>query len=106
MKDKHELEYSKLQSDERKRVYTDKRDSLAIETFYAIRSRTSNDDFIKYFASTICSVPQWMSSDEYLAMTQELYANTDKIRTLTMLALSARIERSENRATKENKDND
>jgi CRISPR-associated protein Cmx8 len=106
MKDKHDLEYSKLQSDAQKKDYVDKRESLATEAFYAVRSRNSNDDFIKYFASTICSVPQWMSADEYLSITQDLYTNTDKIRTLTMLALSARIERSDNRATKENIDND
>jgi hypothetical protein len=47
-----------------------------------------------------------MSSKEYLSITQELYGNTDKIRTLTMLALSARIERGDDKDEgKENKDN-
>jgi CRISPR-associated protein Cmx8 len=104
--DKYELEWSKLGTKEEQRNYSDKKHSLATECFYAVRSRNSKDDFINYFASTICSVPQWMSSKEYLSITQELYGNTDKIRTLTMLALSARIERGDDKDEgKENKDN-
>jgi CRISPR-associated protein Cmx8 len=69
--------------------YNDKKFRISREAFLAVRSRTENGDFIHYFADTICSVSQWMSPDTYLKITEELYGNTDKIRTLTLLALSA-----------------
>jgi len=93
LKDKYTLEWSKIQDNPaQKKEYNDRREGLGKECFYAIRSR-SGDDFINYFASTICSVSHWMTQDEYSCITKTLYQDTDKIRTLSMLALSARIGR-------------
>lgn len=90
LQSKYGLDLKSIQSPVDRRAYYDKRDSLAESCFYAVRSR-SGEDFINFFASNICSVPQWMSPDEYSCLTKVLYEDTDKIRTLTMLALSARI---------------
>jgi CRISPR-associated protein Cmx8 len=107
LKDKYQLEWSKLKTDEQKKDYGNKKEALGSETFYAIRSRAVAEEFINYFASTICSVPHWMSSEEYLSITRNLYAEPDKVRTLTMLALSARIGRGESKdGGKENNNND
>ena len=62
---------------------------LARDAFLAIRSRTGQD-FIDYFASTLCSVSQNMNEHDFTALTKALLEDTDKVRTLTMLALSAR----------------
>ncbi len=69
--------------------YQEKREKLAREAFFAIRSRTGQD-FIDYFASTLCSVPQKRDERSYVVLTEALLNNTDEIRALTMLALSAR----------------
>lgn len=93
LKDKYGLEWSKIHNETKSRAeYNDKREGVVKECFYAIRSRTG-DDFINYFASNICSVPHWMTYDEYSCITKSLYADTDKVRTLSMLALSARVGR-------------
>lgn len=93
LKDKYSLEWAKINDDPaRKMQYFEKRESLGKEVFYAIRSRSS-EDFINYFASTICSVTHWMTPNEYLCITKKLYEDTEKIRTLSMLALSAKIVR-------------
>jgi CRISPR-associated protein Cmx8 len=69
--------------------YTEMRAKIAKSAFLDVRSRTEQADFINYFVSSLCSVPQHMKSDDYVALTQTLYRDTDKIRTLTLLALSA-----------------
>ena len=69
--------------------YTKKKAKIAKSAFLDVRSRTEQMDFINYFVSSLCSVPQHMKSDDYVTLTQELYQDTDKIRTLTLLALSA-----------------
>jgi CRISPR-associated protein Cmx8 len=68
---------------------TDKKVKIAKDAFFAVRSRTEHDDFIKYFAETLCSVPHRMSQENYSKITQHLYQKTDYVRTLTLLALSA-----------------
>jgi len=93
LRDKYGLEWSKLDGDGKKRAeYNERREGIGKECFYAIRSRTG-EDFIGYFASTICSVPHWMTQEEYACITRTLYEETEKVRTLSMLALSARIGR-------------
>ena len=62
---------------------------VARSAFLDIRSRTEQMDFINYFVSSLCSVPQHMKGDDFIILTQELYGDSDKVRTLTMLALSA-----------------
>jgi CRISPR-associated protein Cmx8 len=68
--------------------YGEMKAKLAREAFLAIRSRTGQD-FIDYFASTLCSVSQSMNEQRFLALTKALVENTNEVRTLTMLALAA-----------------
>lgn len=71
------------------RKYSEMRSKIAKSAFLDVRSRTEQMDFINYFVSSLCSVPQHMKSDSYVDLTQALYQETDKVRTLTLLALSA-----------------
>ena len=64
------------------------KEKIAKGAFLAIRSRYG-EAFSEYFASTIASVPQWMSKEIYLQFSKELRAKPDEVRTLAMLALSA-----------------
>ncbi len=93
LSDKYDLEWKNLTDDKGKRDYSDKKTHLGKECFYAIRSRTG-EDFINFFAANICSVPQRLTRNEYLKVTSELYKNTEQVRTLSMIALSARVGRS------------
>ena len=87
---KYQLEWSAVREDPGKRKdYEEAREKVAREAFLAVRSR-SGMDFTDYFASTLCSVSQPLSEKQYVALAQALYEDTDKVRTLTMLALSAR----------------
>jgi CRISPR-associated protein Cmx8 len=87
---KYQLEWSAVKDDPGKRKdYEEAREKVAREAFLAVRSR-SGMDFTDYFASTLCSVSQPLSEQQYVALAQALYEDTDKVRTLTMLALSAR----------------
>ena len=90
LKAKHGLEWSEVKGrpDQRK-AYEETREKVAREAFLAVRSR-SGLDFAEYFASTLCSVSQPLNEQQYVTLAQSLYADTDKVRTLTMLALSAR----------------
>ncbi|OLP20444.1 type I-MYXAN CRISPR-associated protein Cmx8 [Leptolyngbya sp. 'hensonii'] len=69
--------------------YAEMKAKVAKSAFLDIRSRTEQMDFVNYFVSSLCSVPQHMKSDDYVDLTKALYQETDKIRTLTLLALSA-----------------
>jgi CRISPR-associated protein Cmx8 len=90
LKEKYGLDWETAQkSDQQKATYREKKETTAKDCFYAIRSRTG-DDFINYFASTLCSVPQWMNQESFLVLTRALYEDTERMRTLTMLALAAR----------------
>jgi len=87
---KYQLEWSAVKDDPGKRKeYGETREKVAREAFLAVRSR-SGMDFTDYFASTLCSVSQPLSEKQYVALAQALYEDTDKVRTLTLLALSAR----------------
>jgi len=87
---KYGIKWPDAQKDAAKtKEYGEKREKIAKEAFLAIRSRTG-DDFINYFASTLCSVAQFLDEDSFVALTQALYNDPEKIRTITMLALSAR----------------
>jgi CRISPR-associated protein Cmx8 len=69
--------------------YAEMKAKVAKSAFLDIRSRTEQMDFINYFVSSLCSVPQYLKSEDFVTLTQVLYQDTDKIRTLTLLALSA-----------------
>jgi len=85
LKSKYQLEWGKSEKGE----YNEKREKVAREAFLAVRSR-SGLDFIDYFASTLCSTPQYLDEEQFGTITKALYEETDKVRTLTMLALSAK----------------
>jgi CRISPR-associated protein Cmx8 len=69
--------------------YAEMKAKVAKAAFLDIRSRTEQMDFINYFVSSLCSVPQYMKAEDFVILAQDLYQDTDKIRTLTLLALSA-----------------
>jgi len=86
---KYELTWDEAKkTDESKDVYSKKREKLAREAFLAVRSRTGAD-FVEYFTATICSVPQRMNEEAYLAVSKALVQECERIRTLSLLALSA-----------------
>ena len=90
LKMKYGLEWATAQSTgDGKREYEDKKGKLARDAFLAIRARTGAD-FIEYFVGTLCSVPQFLPEAAFLSLSKQLYEDTDRVRTLTMLALSAR----------------
>jgi CRISPR-associated protein Cmx8 len=89
LKSKYQLEWPSVKGNPaREQEYREKREKIAKEAFFAVRSR-SGIDFIDYFASTLCSTPQHLTEDQFSTITKALYEETDKVRTLTMLALSA-----------------
>jgi CRISPR-associated protein Cmx8 len=103
LKSKYNLEWKKewgiseKASDEQKEArnkssygtYSEKKEKIAKSAFLDVRSRSEKMDFINYFVSSLCSVPQHMKSEDYEGLTKALYGDTDRIRTLTLLALSA-----------------
>ncbi len=87
---KHDLAWKDAkESAEGKGEYNEKRSKLAKDAFLAVRARTGSD-FIEYFVSTLCSVPQHMTDEAFLDLSRQLHESTDRVRTLTLLALSAR----------------
>lgn len=86
---KHALRWEGVQGTSKETEYREKKEKLATDAFLAIRARTGGD-FVSYFTGTLCSVPQRMSESAYLSLSRALIEDTEKVRTLTMLALSAR----------------
>ncbi|CBN58991.1 MULTISPECIES: type I-MYXAN CRISPR-associated protein Cmx8 [Kamptonema] len=86
---KYQLKWKDVQGSPKESEYRDKKAKIAKSAFLDIRSRSEKSDFINYFASTICSVSQRMNESDFEKLTRDLYEDTDKVRTLTMLALSA-----------------
>jgi CRISPR-associated protein Cmx8 len=87
---KFSLEWKDVQGHpQREAEYEEKKEKLAKEAFLAVRARTGAD-FVEYFVSTLCSVPQRMTDATFAQLSHHLFQDTDRIRTLTLLALSAR----------------
>ncbi|WP_404784958.1 type I-MYXAN CRISPR-associated protein Cmx8 [Altericista sp. CCNU0014] len=86
---KYQLKWKEVQGSLKEKEYREKKAKIAKSAFLDVRSRTEKSDFINYFASTICSVSQRMNEESFEKLTRDLYEDTDKVRTLTMLALSA-----------------
>lgn len=87
---KYGIEWEKAKAtDAGKREYEDKKAKLAREAFLGVRARTGAD-FVEYFVATLCSVPQFLPESTFLSLSKQLYADTERIRTLTLLALSAK----------------
>ena len=90
LKSKYQLEWTEGYKNTPKEFeYNEKKGKVAREAFLAIRSRTESD-FIDYFASTLCAFPQFLNEQGYATLAKALHTETEKVRTLTMLALSAR----------------
>jgi CRISPR-associated protein Cmx8 len=98
LKSKYDLEFKsgwkglkqeELNKQEGYPKYAEMKAKVAKTAFLDIRSRTEQMDFINYFVSSLCSVPQHMKGDDFVMLTKELYGDPDKVRTLTLLALSA-----------------
>ena len=70
--------------------YIDARQKICMDAFLAMRSRR-DQEFIEYFTGTICSVPQFLPSDDYVFVSRTLLEEDgwERIKTLSMLALSA-----------------
>jgi len=86
---KYQLKWKDVQGSSKEGEYREKKGKIAKSAFLDVRSRTEKMDFINYFASTLCSVSQRMNESDFEKLTRDLYEDTDKVRTLTMLALSA-----------------
>jgi CRISPR-associated protein Cmx8 len=73
-----------------KKNYEEKKEKVAREAFLAVRSRTGAD-FVGYFTSTICSVPQRLNERAFLEVARALHdeREVERVRSLTLLALSA-----------------
>ena len=71
-------------------AYIEARQKICMDAFLAMRSRR-DQEFIEYFTGTICSVPQFLPSDDYVFVSQTLLEEDgwEKVKTLSMLALSA-----------------
>jgi CRISPR-associated protein Cmx8 len=89
LRSKYQLEWKSAQGSPREGEYGDKKTKIAKDAFLSVRSRTG-DDFVEYFVSTLCSFPQFLNEEGYATLAQALHTDTDKVRTLTLLALSAR----------------
>jgi CRISPR-associated protein Cmx8 len=88
---KYDLTWGKVRGNPaQEKEYSDKREKVAREAFLAVRSRTGAD-FVGYFTSTICSVPQHASEEKYLEVARALMDpnQVERVRSLTLLALSA-----------------
>lgn len=87
---KYDLAWADAKASEQgKAEFGEKREKVAREAFLAVRARTGVD-FVDWFAATLCSVPQHMSENDFLLLSRQLATETDHVRTLTLLALSAR----------------
>jgi hypothetical protein len=90
LRGKYDLSWAQVQTDPiKQKDYEDKKQKLAKDAFFAVRSR-SGQDFIDYFTATICSVSHYLPAEQFTKLSQSLFQETDKVRALTMLALSAR----------------
>lgn len=87
---KHQLKWKDVEGNSGKEEdYRKYKEKVARSAFLDVRSRTEKTDFINYFVSSLCSVPHRLSMADYSSLTQALYEDTEKVRTLTLLALSA-----------------
>jgi CRISPR-associated protein Cmx8 len=70
--------------------YVQARQKVCGDIFLAMRSRREQD-FLEFFASTICSVPQFLPPDDYIFVSQALLEDGgwERVKALSMLALAA-----------------
>ncbi len=71
--------------------YREACEKICSDAFYRLRSCKSREDFMRYFADTICSVPHNLSRDNYQIIAGYLIKQDDSwqdVKSLAMLALS------------------
>jgi CRISPR-associated protein Cmx8 len=80
----------RIRGTNREEDYQKMRAKVSREAFLAVRSRTGAD-FVGYFTSTICSVPQRLGERGFLEVARALHdeREVERVRSLTLLALSA-----------------
>jgi len=73
----------------KQKEYGETKEKVARDAFLAARSRTGGD-FADYFAGSVCSVPQYLDREDMVELSRALRERPDEIRTMTLLALSAK----------------
>jgi CRISPR-associated protein Cmx8 len=68
--------------------YREAVEKVCMDAFLALRGRREQD-FVEYFTGTLCSVPQYLPEDDFLLVSQALINERDKVKALSMLAVSA-----------------
>jgi CRISPR-associated protein Cmx8 len=68
--------------------YHEDREHVCTDAFLAMRGRREKD-FVEYFTGSICSVPQFLPEEDYLLVSKTLMEDWEKVKTLSMLAISA-----------------
>lgn len=86
LRSKYQLEY---QPGADNPEYREKKAKLATEAFLAARSRPGRE-FARWFTATLCSENQRLSEEEFVTLAKALDEHPDRVRSLTLLALSAR----------------
>lgn len=90
LESKHSLRWSDVKDGGKQRSeYDEKKKKLASDAFLAARSRPGRE-FARWFTATLCSVTQRLTEDEFIALARALDERPDQVRSLTLLALSAR----------------
>ena len=75
----------------RDKDYRDAVNKVCMDAFYQIRSRKEHRDFVNYWTSTICSVPQFIHENEFAEVAEVLLdvEQWEDVQSLALLALSA-----------------
>ena len=68
--------------------YREEMERISSDAFLAMRGRRDHD-FLEYFTGTLCSIPQFMAEEDFLAISKALITDWQKVKTLAMLAVSA-----------------
>ncbi len=82
--------WDRVKGTSREKDFNEKKGDIARHAFLAVRSRTGSD-FVGYFTSTICSVPQYLGEAGFIEVARALHDDkqVEHVRSLTLLALSA-----------------
>lgn len=72
-------------------AYIEAVNKVCMDAFYQIRSRRAHRDFVNYWTSTICSVPQFIREEEFAGVADMLLDEDrwEDVQSLALLALSA-----------------
>jgi CRISPR-associated protein Cmx8 len=89
MENKYGLTWGDAKGTEGQKQFGEKKSKLATEAFLAARSRPGKE-FSRWFTATLCSANQRLTEVEFLSLARALSERPDHVRSLTLLALSAR----------------